>query len=152
MQPDAALQHKTHAHAALGTAHNVAVYSTTLWEHLMKFPSRNFAAALLAVCLITTLSAPTYAGIIGTQETLAEQSTQANRDKVRDFLNRADVEKKLQAMDVPAAEARIRVDALTPAEAATLAQRIDSQPAGGALSGTDFVIILLVAILVALIL
>lgn len=118
----------------------------------MKFPSRNFAAALMAVCLTSTLSAPTYAGIIGTQETLAEQSSQTNRDKVRDFLNRTDVQEKLQKMDVPADEARIRVDAMTPAEAATLAQRIDSLPAGGALSGTDFVIILLVAILVALIL
>ena len=54
-------------------------------------------------------------------------------------------------MDVPAALARSRVDALTPTEAATLAQRIDALPAGGALSGTDFVIILLVAILVVLI-
>jgi hypothetical protein len=44
------------------------------------------------------------------------------------------------------------VDALTPAETATLAQRIDALPAGGALSGTDFVVILLVALLVVLIL
>ncbi|MCY1555454.1 hypothetical protein D9M68_921230 [compost metagenome] len=55
-------------------------------------------------------------------------------------------------MDVPAALARSRVDALTPAEVASLAQRIDTLPAAGALSGTDVVIILLVAILVVLIL
>jgi hypothetical protein len=117
----------------------------------MKIPALRFAVALLAALLLLP-PITAQASMIGTQEVLAEQTAQADRDKVSEFLNRADVEQSLQAMDVPAALARSRVDALTPAEIATLAQRIDALPAAGALSGTDFVIILLVALLVVLIL
>lgn len=118
----------------------------------MKIPALTLSVALLAGLLLFLLPPTVQAGMIGTQEVIAEQTLQADRDKVREFLNRADVEQRLQAMDVPAALARSRVDALTPAETAALAQRIDTLPAAGALSGTDFVIILLVALLVALIL
>ncbi|WP_300653402.1 PA2779 family protein [Pseudomonas sp.] len=117
----------------------------------MKIPAATFVAALLgASLLLPPLTAQ--AGLVGTHEVLAEQTLQADRDKVSEFLNRADVEERLQTMDVPAALARSRVDALTPAETATLARQIDTLPAGGALSGSDFVVILLVALLVALIL
>lgn len=118
----------------------------------MKISAITFGAALLIAGLIAALSTPAYAGMIGTQEVLAEQTVQTDRDKVHEFLDRAAVQERLQVMDVPEALARNRVDALTPEETATLAQRIDALPAGGALSGTDFVIILLVAILVVLIL
>ncbi|MDM8350176.1 PA2779 family protein [Pseudomonas sp. sp1636] len=118
----------------------------------MKIPALTLSVALLAGLLLFLLPPTVQAGMIGTQEVIAEQTLQVDRDKVREFLNRADVEQRLQAMDVPAALARSRVDALTPAEAAALAQRVDTLPAAGALSGTDFVIILLVALLVALIL
>ena len=117
----------------------------------MKIPALTFGVALLAALLILP-PITAQASMIGTQEVIAEQALQADRDKVSEFLNRADVEERLQAMDVPAALANSRVDALTPAEVATLAQRIDALPAGGALGGTDFVIILLVVLLVVLIL
>lgn len=113
--------------------------------------TRLFGIALLAIGLIAISGAPAYAGMIGTQELLAEQSLQDDRDKINAFLDRADVQDRLQDLDVPALPARERVDALTAAEAASLAQRIDTLPAAGALSETDFIIILLVAILVALI-
>ncbi|MDO9624032.1 MAG: PA2779 family protein [Pseudomonas sp.] len=110
-------------------------------------------ALTLAIALLLLVAQPAvHATMITTQDVIAEQTTQADRDKVSEFLNRADVEERLQAMDVPAALARSRVDALTPAEVATLAQRIDASPAAGALSGSDFVIILLVALLLVLIL
>ncbi|NQD91383.1 PA2779 family protein [Pseudomonas sp. CrR25] len=118
----------------------------------MSVSTITLGVALLAVCLIAVPNAPAFAGMISTQEVLAEQSVQDDRDTVREFFHRANVEEQLQAMDVPAALARSRVEDLTPAEAATLAQRIDAQPAGGALSGNDLIIILLVAILVVLIL
>ncbi|MNG38175.1 hypothetical protein D3C84_1257720 [compost metagenome] len=53
-------------------------------------------------------------------------------------------------MDVPAALAKTRVEALTAQEVAALAQRIDALPAGGALDSMEVVIILLIAILVAI--
>jgi hypothetical protein len=121
-------------------------------EQNMKNIAKILGLALLTACLAGALAAPSYAGMIGTPEILAEQASQHDRDKLQQFLNRADVQERLQAMDVPAIEARSRVDALTPAEAARLAQRIDALPTGGALSGSDVIIILLVALLVVLIL
>lgn len=109
-----------------------------------------FTGLLFACLFAATL--PAQAGMIGTQEVLAEQSVSADRAKVDAFLARDNVQQALQSMDVAPDLARERVDAMTPTEIATLSQRIDSLPAAGALSGTDFVIILLVAILVVLIL
>lgn len=119
----------------------------------MKTTSLPLGFALLTLCLLMLFLLPptAAASMIGTSEVIAERSAQADRDKVREFLDRANVQERLQVMDVPAALARSRVDALTPTEAATLAQRIDALPAAGALSGNDFIVILLVAILVALI-
>lgn len=118
----------------------------------MKFPAIDYSLAIALLAAIAIASTPAHAGLIGTPEMLAEQTVQTDRDKVHEFLDRATVQERLQVMDVPAALARERVDAMTPAEVATLAQRIDAMPAAGALSGNDFIVILLVAILVALIL
>ncbi|WP_439888904.1 PA2779 family protein [Pseudomonas sp. MBLB4123] len=118
----------------------------------MKIFAKTLGLAFLVACLGAALQMPAHAQMIGTAEVLAAQTDPADRDALRQFLDRHDVAEQLQAMDVPAVEARKRVDALTPAEAASLVQRIDALPAGGALSGSDVIIILLVAILVVLIL
>ncbi|MDN0075400.1 PA2779 family protein [Crenobacter sp. SG2303] len=89
------------------------------------------------------------AEMISTQDVATVQKIQADREKVRSFLDRAAVKEKLQAMGVQAAFAKNRVDVLSDSEVELLAQRIDSLPAGGSLSSTDIIIILLVAILVA---
>jgi hypothetical protein len=116
----------------------------------MKTLSLPLCSALLLVCLTALVALPVQAGMISTEEAVASQTIQADRDKVQTFLDRAEVQDQLQAMDVPPALAKSRVDALTPQETAALAQRIDTLPAGGALSTMDVVIILLVAILVAI--
>ncbi|CAD5109688.1 PA2779 family protein [Zestomonas carbonaria] len=108
-----------------------------------------FSALLLMASLAQV---PAQAAMISTGEVVASQQEQADRDKVREFLGRASVEEQMKVLGVDAALARSRVDALTAQEVASLAQRIDTLPAGGALSGTDVIIILLVAILVVLIL
>ncbi|UVE19009.1 PA2779 family protein [Pseudomonas sp. LS44] len=112
--------------------------------------------ALTTICsvlilLVSMVQVPAQAAMIATGDVVAGQQAQADREKVRDFLNRATVQEQMKVMGVNAALAKSRVDSLTPKEVATLAQRVDSLPAGGALSTTDIVIILLVAILVALI-
>ncbi len=78
----------------------------------------------------------------------AAAQADADRAKVQQFLERASVRERLQAMGVRALNARDRVDSLTHEEVHALAQRIDSMPAGGNLSQNDLIIILLVAILV----
>ncbi|HLA32740.1 MAG TPA: PA2779 family protein [Pseudomonas sp.] len=116
----------------------------------MKAFAMTFGMALLIACWAAVLAPTAQAGMISTEEVVATQVVQADRDKVDDFLNRASVQEKMQAMGVQAAFAKDRVNALTTEEAATLAQRIDALPAGGALDTMDIVIILLIAILVAI--
>jgi hypothetical protein len=121
---------------------------------MMRDSQMKILMTMLSALLLTLSLAqlPAQAAMIATDEVVANQQVEADRDKVRDFLSRASVEERMKVLGVDAAAARSRVDALTPAEVASLAQRIDSLPVGGALSGTDVIIILLVAILVVLIL
>jgi hypothetical protein len=83
------------------------------------------------ICRILALSMMllpfhSYAGLVGTDSAAA----QAQRVLVRDFVARADVAAKLQALGVAPAQAQNRVDALTDAEIASLATRIENLPAG----------------------
>jgi hypothetical protein len=90
------------------------------------------------------------AELISTEQIAADARIQEERDKVSAFLNRTDAERNLVALGVTPELAKQRVDALTDAEVIHLAGKIDSLPAGGALSSQDLVLILLVAILVAI--
>jgi hypothetical protein len=111
-----------------------------------------FRFSMVAV-LAASLAVPApvvLAGVISTDEAIRTDH-RADRDKVREFLDRASVRDKLLAFGVSALTAKSRVDALTDQEAAQLAQRIDALPAGGTLSQNDLIIILLIAILVAVV-
>lgn len=83
---------------------------------------RRFVALLLIVSL--TLPLPLQAGMIGTGDLL-------QRERIHEFLDRADVQGQLLARGVDPQDAKARVAALTDAEAAELAARIDELPAGG---------------------
>ena len=81
---------------------------------------------LVAILLIVSLGAPLplQAGMIGTGDAL-------QRERIHEFLGRADVQGQLLARGVSPEDATARVAALTDAEAADLAARIDELPAGG---------------------
>lgn len=83
---------------------------------------RRFVVSLLIFSLITPL--PVHAGMVATREAL-------DRDRIVNVLDRADVQAQLQAYGVNPVEVKARVAALTDEEAAELAARIDSLPAGG---------------------
>jgi uncharacterized protein DUF6627 len=51
-------------------------------------------------------------------------------------------------MGIAADEARARVDAMTPAEVAQVAGRLDSLPAGGAMSDRDLLLVVLLVVLI----
>ena len=57
----------------------------------------------------------------------------ADRDRLASFFDRADVQAQLEAHGVAASDVKARVAALTDEEAAQLAARMDSMPAGGIL-------------------
>jgi len=89
-------------------------------------PFRRLVAALLVLCLSTTGMLPAYAGIVSTETVIAG----AERVQIASFVQRADVQTRLQAMGVNPLEVEARVAALSDAEAALLAAQLDELPAG----------------------
>jgi hypothetical protein len=83
---------------------------------------RRLIASLLILSLATPL--PLHAGMIATENLL-------DRERIANLIDRADVQAQLQAYGVSAGDVKARVAALTDQEAAELAAKIDSLPAGG---------------------
>lgn len=108
---------------------------------------------LKLLVIATALALPVQAAraeLISTDEVVSHSSIQEERDKVQAFLSRADAQQNLVTLGVNPELAKQRVDALTDAEVVNLAGKIDSLPAGGALSNHELILIVLIAILVAI--
>jgi hypothetical protein len=100
-------------------------------------------ARLLIVCTFALgMPLPASADIITTDQI----SASAGRDRVRSFLDRADVQTQMQSLGVDSEAARARVDALTDDEAAQLVGHIDQLPAGGSVIGVLFAIFIILLI------
>lgn len=115
--------------------------------HFMRLVSRILVAVLFALGLPLQ---PARAGLVGTDRVLSPARSGQDRDRIRAFLDRADVRAELQRQGIDPAGAAARVDALTDAEAHKVAGRLDTLPAGGDIIGvafTVFVILLLTDIL-----
>lgn len=89
---------------------------------------RRVMAGLLIVCM-GGLSAPlpALAGIVSTDTVAAG----VERERLAGMLERSEVQERLLALGVDPANAKARVAALSDAEAAQLAARLDELPAGG---------------------
>lgn len=92
-------------------------------------------AFLLIVSILTLfIQVPmAQAALVGTQDTLAMDAdkTVAQRDAVRNFLQRNDVTAQLEKLGIKAEDAQARVDTLTDSEVASIAGKLDQLPAGG---------------------
>jgi len=86
------------------------------------------------------------ANLIGTNTVVAAQQAGAARDTIRNFVNRAELSSQMQALGLDPATAKDRVNALTDVEAAQLADRINSLPAGA--DGTALVLLILIGVLI----
>jgi len=90
------------------------------------------------------------AGIVSTDTALQFADSTAQRERVTEFLLRADVQKELQTHGLATDKAVERVAAMSDTEVAQLAGRIDQAPAGGDILGilfTIFIILLVTDIL-----
>jgi hypothetical protein len=121
-------------------------------EVQMKLFTLMFSAVFMFLCLTLVPATTAQAGMIGTDEAVSTQQQSGDRARIDAFLSKPEVQDQMRAMGVDAATARARAQALTNEEAAQLAQKMDAVPAGGNISTTDFIIILLVIILVAILL
>ncbi len=85
---------------------------------------------IVAMVALGTPMPYAHAGLIPTGEVSAVQA-QADRDRVRAFMDREDVRQQLQALGVDARVAQDRVAALSDEEVARIAGKLDQAPAGG---------------------
>jgi hypothetical protein len=114
---------------------------------------KNFASKLVSYSLIiTTLSMSMWmpgaqASLITTDQITGSQLALQNRERVRAFFDRADVQTQLQARGVSSEAAKARVDAMTDNEIASINGHIDSLPAGG-VDVLGFILLIFVILLI----
>lgn len=113
---------------------------------------RLIASTLIVSCTLMSLPQQAQAAIVPTEALLANTATDpaAARERVQSFLGREDVRSALVQQGVDADAALGRVAAMSDAEVAQLAGRIDQAPAGGDILGlvfTVFIVLLVTDIL-----
>jgi len=100
---------------------------------------------LTTIAMAAVLAAPqAHAGMIGVPD--------AERERVKSMLERPELATQLEKMGVSPADARARVDAMTPEEVSQLAGRLDQLAAGGAISNQDLLLIIILLLLLIIIL
>ncbi|HEY6966312.1 MAG TPA: PA2779 family protein [Burkholderiales bacterium] len=102
-----------------------------------------FIAAFFCYALFAT---PANAGLVGTDQVAAPQ--QSERERVKALVARPEVARKLETLGVLPQDAQARVDALTDAEVASLAAKIDALPAGGLQTQEWLLIIIAILVLI----
>lgn len=104
-------------------------------------------AVALSISL-TSLGIPTqvFAGIVGTDEAIQVETSNAARDQVKTLLARADVQKELVAAGVNPDEVNDRVNAMTDAEVVALSGKLDQAAAGGDALGIAALIFLVLIV------
>jgi hypothetical protein len=88
---------------------------------------RSLARILIVCTMAIGMPLPASAEIVTTDRIQAV----GDRDKVKDFFDRAEVRAQMEGLGVDRDAARARVDALTDDEVQNIAGRIDTLPAGG---------------------
>jgi hypothetical protein len=105
---------------------------------------RLFVYCILSAFAFVGFTQSVQAAMIGTDQVVAANAGQQNRAKIAATLDRPDVMAQLEQMGVEKSEAQARVAALSDAEAASLAGKVDTLPAGGDVIGVLlFVFVLL---------
>lgn len=101
------------------------------------------------LCGIPLLTVQTFAraGVIDAEQFLSASERQATLDEIDEVLARDDVQAQLERYGVEPGEASARVEALSDQELITLADNLESLPAGGSVLGTIGVVFIVLLIL-----
>src|SRR6476619_6996454 len=86
---------------------------------------------MISTFVFATFTQSAQASMVSTEQVVTAAAAEQNRAKVAATFERADVQAELQKMGIGTDDARARVAAISDAEAASLAHKIDSLPAGG---------------------
>jgi len=110
---------------------------------------RNVSTFLIIAILFASIApAATFAGMVGTDEAIEQQSADLDRDRLEQELQRDDVRSELEQLGVNPDEAVERVGALTDAEVRQLTADLDQQPAGAGIGATTLLLIIIIILLI----
>ncbi|MEK8089421.1 PA2779 family protein [Thermithiobacillus plumbiphilus] len=94
--------------------------------------AKPLSSLLIAATLSFSLQVgPAQAAMVGSESVIDQTSNSADRERLRSFLAREDVQKAMEKQGVSPAEALARVDSLSDAEVDRIAGKLDALPAGG---------------------
>lgn len=110
----------------------------------MKKAMRSTSLAVLLSFTSTFVVAPAHAAMISTEQSV--QAVQADRNELKQFFDREDIAKALEAHGVSSESAKARVDSMTEEEAQQLAAHIENAPAGAGIVGTLFVVFIILLV------
>jgi hypothetical protein len=113
---------------------------------MLKTRYRLVATALIPCLMLAGAPLTAQASIISTEQAMVTPAGNADRERVTAFLSREDVGRSLQAQGVDQADAVARVQALSDAEVAQLADRVDHAPAGAGVVGVLFTVFLVLLV------
>lgn len=99
---------------------------------VMHFSSRLLIISMLSMSIWMPGAQAT---LITTDQVAGNQTSQQDRERVRAFFDRADVQAQLQARGVSSESAKARVDSMTDNEIASINGHLDTLPAGGDVLG-----------------
>ncbi len=86
---------------------------------------------LCATVALAGVPAPTQAAIIGTDAVMSAEARADSVARINRVLHTSEVRQRMQALGIPPATVDARLAALTDAELASFADRLDQAPAGG---------------------
>lgn len=107
---------------------------------------------LIAALVITSLpvaaapAASPSTDLVSTQSVLANDSGQADRERIHQLLNRADIQEALVEQGVDLDEVDARVAALSDAEAQQMANQLEELPAGAGVIGALFAVFVILLV------
>lgn len=100
-----------------------------------------------AIALMFSQTMPAYAGLIGTEQFMAQQLVELDRETILNVLDRDEARTLLEKHGVSKEQAQERIDALTDEEVRVVAQKFEKLPAagdGGILLGVLVVILVFI--------
>lgn len=107
---------------------------------------RMLVAVLMPCIALGGMPLSAQAAIVTTEQAMVTPAGDANRERVSAFLARDEVRNALQAQGASADDAIDRVKAMSDAEVAQLADRVDQAPAGGDVLGVLFAVFVILLV------
>ncbi len=104
---------------------------------------------LSSIALVLSQTMPVYAGLIGTEQFMAQQLADQDRDILRNMIKRDEAQKLLENYGVTNEQAQERINAMTNEEVRRFAQQLEELPAAGGV-GLAAALLILILLFIAL--